>query len=274
MGAIFAYIKLCRMLARTVCLCGFLFLASCLRAQETDTIGAGHTPLQTANLRPGLRQYLIYMQDTGNKQTLLFWYWMRRTERLTSHGESSFLITQRWMGQDSGMYREVCSLNKASDFSPIYHMESKRGKVFAYNWGDHRITGADTVRNNAAKDFSLDFSAPNLNWNLDIETFEMLPLAEGRAFAINFYDAGLDPPQYVVYKVRGSEVIQTLAGQRVDCWKLITEGQTKDMHYSETYWISKADHEFLKEEDQYGSTFRLKILMPETTPAPLGRQAT
>lgn len=240
-------------------------------AQSVDTIGAGHTALSTGNLRLGLHQYFIYMGDTAQKETLVFWYWLRNIGRETVNGEPAFRITQHWLGQDTAMYREVYSLNKVSDFSPVYHEEIKRGKIFAYNWGATKITGADSVWGNTAKDFSLAFSAPNLNWNLDVETFEMLPLAAGKAFAINFYDAGLDPPQYVVYKVTGSEVIQTLGGTRVDCWKLVSEGQAKTMHYSETYWISKKDHEFLKEEDHYGSGFRLKILMPEATPDPLGQ---
>jgi hypothetical protein len=238
-------------------------------AQKVDTIGAGHTRLSTDNLRPGLHQYFIYMGDTAQKRTLMFWYWLRDISKETVKGEPIIRITQHWLGQDTVSYREVNSLNKASDFSPIYHEEIKQGKTYAYNWGDTKITGADSVWGNTAKDFSLAFSAPNYNWNLDVETFEMLPLAAGRAFAINFYDAGLDPPQYVVYTVAGSEVIQTLGGSRVDCWKLVTQGQVKTMHYSETYWISKKDHEFLKEEDRYGSGFRLKILMPEATPDPL-----
>lgn len=234
-------------------------------SQHVDTIGPGHMALSTVHLRTGQRQYFIYMQDTTRStKTLVFWYWLRRIDRESHY----FHISQRWFGQDTAMYREVTSLNSTTDFAPLYHEEIKRGKVYAYNWSPTQVWGADTVRDNAAKDFTLAFSQPNLNWNLDIETFEMLPLDEGKTFAINFYDAGLDPPQYVVYKVSGSEVIQTLGGTHVDCWKLTTDGQHKDIHYTETYWISKKDHEFLKEEDHYGSGFRLKILMPAAAPAP------
>jgi hypothetical protein len=247
----------------------FLLLSLGASAQTVDTIGWGHAALNTAYLRPGLHQYFIYMGDTATRKTLMFWYWIRQIDKVDVNGQPSFRIAQHWIGQDTNMYREVYSLNKAADFSPIYHEEIKRGKAYAYNWGDKKITGADSVWGNAAKDFSLDFTRPNLNWNLDIETFEMLPLGAGKAFAINFYDAGLDPPQYVVYRVSGSEVIQTLNGARVDCWKLMTEEDARNMHFTETYWISKQDHEFLKEEDRYGSGFRLKLLMPETTPDPM-----
>jgi hypothetical protein len=247
-----------------------LLLAVCLsipgRAQTIDTIGPGHTPLVTSNLQQGLHQYMIYMQDPAATKTLTFWYWLRRIDKMEVNGVPSFVISQHWYGADTAFYREVYSRNKASDFSPEYHMEAKRGKVFAYNWGDTRISGADTVTDNAAKNFGLDFARPNMNWNLDIETFEMLPLASGKTFAINFYDAGLDPPQYVLYKVSGSEVLETLDGQRVDCWTLVTEGAYNGARYNETYWISKDRHLFLKEEDHYGRAFRLKILMPQASP--------
>jgi len=106
----------------------------------------------------------------------------------------------------------------------------------------------------------------NLNWNLDIETFEMLPLAAGKSFLINFYDAGLDPPQYVRYTVTGSEKL-ALGAAEVDCWVLATEGKDpRGAAYTETYWISKKDHEFLKEVDRFNGTIRYKIRMPALTP--------
>jgi hypothetical protein len=76
------------------------------------------------------------------------------------------------------------------DFSPVYHTETIGGKVGAYNWDADKIKGADTVALNTKKDFALNFTEPNFNWNQDIETFEMMPLAAGKTFAINFYDAG------------------------------------------------------------------------------------
>jgi hypothetical protein len=149
------------------------------------------------------------------------------------------------------MYITVYSINKFADFAPVYHSENARNKLSAYNWGANKITGADTVTKNSKANFSRDFKDPNFNWNLDIETFEMLPLAAGKTFAINFYDAGLDPPAYINYKVVGSEVVATLNNEKVDCWKLFTEGNNNGSHYSEIYWISKKGHEFLKEEDTF-----------------------
>lgn len=228
---------------------------------QIDTIKlAGHR-LKTANLKPGLRQYLVYYQTPANTKTLRFWYWLRDIKKEVYHGEDVFVITQHWYGSDSSAYRYVYSLNRMSDFSPIYHREDVRGKVTAYNWNEKHITGADSVAQNTQNSFSLDFSFPNLNWNLDIETFEMLPLAAGKTFAINFYDAGLTPPAYVLYKVIGNEVIKTVDQRDVDCWKLQTTETSKGIVYVETYWISKKNHEFLKEEDAFNGMYRYKVKM-------------
>ncbi|HLZ89887.1 MAG TPA: hypothetical protein VKQ52_21685, partial [Puia sp.] len=227
----------------------------------------GKGGLITGNLRPGVRQYLVTYQDPGKDRQLRFWYWVREITTGRQNGQPVFFINQRWYGSDTGAYRTVYSVNDAGSFAPVYHRELVRGKLNAYNWQRDGIAGADSVEGNARNGFSLAFSEPNLNWNLDIETFEMLPLAAGKSFLINFYDAGLDPPQYVRYTVRGSERLALQEGGQVDCWVLVTEGKDpKGATYTETYWISKKGHEFLKEVDHYNGTIRYKILMPAATP--------
>jgi hypothetical protein len=239
-----------------------LCLAFTLQAfAQTDTIRFKDKRLLTSALKPGLRQYLIYFQTVKEQKSLRFWYWLRDIKIADRNGEKVFNITQHWFGSDTNSYRAVYSVNRVVDFAPLFHSETIKGITRAYNWAPEKITGADTVAKNAQKGFALNFTSPNFNWNLDIETFEMLPLAAGKAFAINFYDAGLSPPEYVVYKVIGSEVLTTLNNEQADCWKLFTEGDSGGKHYSETYWISKKGHEFLKEEDAYPGGFRYKLRM-------------
>ena len=240
---------------------------------QVDTIRLKDQRLNTSVLKPGLNQYLVYFQDPKKKTTLRFSLWLRNIRLQDMDGEKVFTITQHWFGSDSTTYRYIYSINRASDFAPVYHSETIGSKTKAYNWSADKITGADSVVQNLQKSFSLDFKLPNFNWNLDIETFEMLPLAEGKTFAINFYDAGLDPPAYVNYKVIGSEVIQTMSNEKADCWKLATEGDYKGNHYSETYWISKKTHEFLKEEDSFNGMYRYKIKMPASAPDIMDRMA-
>ena len=238
---------------------------------QTDTIRLQDKRLNTSYLKPALNQYLVYFQNPKNKHILRFWFWLRNISVENRDGKKVFAITQHWYGSDSAIYRYIYSLNNAADFAPIYHSETINNKTKAYNWSSAKITGTDSVAQNLQKGFSLDFKLPNFNWNLDIETFEMLPLAAGKTFVINFYDAGLDPPAYVDYKVIGNEVITTLNNDKIDCWKLFTEGDNKGNHYSETYWISKKEHEFLKEEDSFNGMYRYKIKMSSAAPDLLTR---
>ena len=233
---------------------------------QTDTIRLQDKRLNTSALKPGLNQYLVYFQNPKTPKSLRFWFWLRDIKLEQRKGEKVFTVTQHWYSTDSATYRSIYSVNRASDFAPVYHAETIGTKTKAYNWGPDKITGADTVAQNLQKAFSLDFKLPNFNWNLDIETFEMLPLAEGKNFIINFYDAGLSPPEWVSYKVTGSETITLLNNEKVDCWKLFTEGDSQGTHYSETYWISKKNHEFLKEEDFFNNMYRYKIKMPSAAP--------
>jgi len=238
----------------------FCLISSLTRAQ-TDTICLKDKRLLTFVLKPGLKQYLVYFQYTKDPKNLRFWYWLRDIRIEDRDGEKVFTTTQHWYGSDTISYRICYSVNKKDDFAPLFHSETIKGITKAYNWSATKMTGADTIAKNAQKAFALDFKAPNFNWNLDIETFEMLPLAANKAFAINFYDAGLTPPEYIVYKVIGSEVLTTLNNEKVDCWKLFTEGDANGDHYTETYWISKKEHEFLKEEDAFKGGYRYKVKM-------------
>jgi hypothetical protein len=230
---------------------------------QTDTITAGNHKLLTAQLKPGLRQYLVYFQAPTQPKLLKLSLWLRNISIEKLHGEDVFVTTQHWYSPDTAGYRTFRSINKKADFAPLFHAEKAGGKTKAYNWTATKITGADTVANNAANSFSLNFDRANLNWNLDIETFEMLPLAEHKRFAIYFYDAGLTPPAYVIYKVIGSETVSLNNNINIDCWKLFTEGKIPNGgSYTETYWISKKNHELLKEEDFYNGMYRYKIKQP------------
>jgi hypothetical protein len=240
---------------------------------QPDTVRLNDRRLITSALKPGLKQYLVYFQNPKKTRTLNFSFWTRNIQLEERNGEKVYAITQHWYGSDTAGYgyRYIYSLNKANDFAPLYHAESINNKTKAYNWYADKITGADSVAQNLQKGFSLDFKTANFNWNLDIETFEMLPLAAGKTFVINFYDAGLSPPEYVNYKVIGDEKITTLDNEKVDCWKLFTDGDYKGDHYSETYWISKKGHEFLKEEDSFNGGYRYKIKMLGSAPDLLQR---
>ncbi len=242
-----------------------LFNVQFVRAQKVDTITPGKS-LLVKQLKPGLKQYMVYFQMPARSKSMNVSLWVRNVESITSGGQSVYRTTQHWYGADTNQYRHIISINNASDFSPVYHEETVGSKTKAYNWSAKKVTGTDTLNANLAKDFNVDLTFPVFNWNLDIETFEMLPLAAGKVFAIPFYDAGTVPPAYVIYKVAGSEVLSLFGNEKVDCWKLVQEGDYRGNKFTQTFWISKKTHEFLKEEDVFNGGYRYKVKLPGNAP--------
>ncbi len=257
---------------------GLLFSFLCMLtspvfAQKIDTINFDKNKLNTAALKPGLKQYLVYFQMAKQPKNLIFSLWLRDIKKEKRNGEEVFTISQHWYASDSAMYRKVYSVNNAKTFAPIYHAEQLGAHLGAFNWNAKQIKGADTVAQNTKKDFKLDFAIPAFNWNLDIETFEMLPLAEGKTFAINFYDAGSKAPKYVLYKVEGSEVLTTSDLQKVDCWILLNESENNGNKFAQRFWVSKKNKELLKEEDTFKGGYRYKVKLNGGAPNLLPRFA-
>jgi hypothetical protein len=233
---------------------------------KADTVYPGSRHLNTGFLKPGINQYLVFHQRPQSNKMLQFQYWMRDISIEKKDGVEVFVIRERWYGADSNEYRTFLSFNGVKDFTPLYHAAAGNGKMAAYNWSATCIKGADTVNGNIRKDFYMAFDHPNFNWHLDIEIFEMLPLAIGKTFVISLYDAGLAPPAFVTYKVTGSETLRMLDNKQVACWKLTTSGSYNNRTYTQTFWISKKEHELLKEVDAFDGGFRYKIKLPELTP--------
>lgn len=235
-------------------------------AQKIDTIRLSDKRLNTAALKPGMRQYLVYFQMPKSPKQLRLSLWVRNTAIINHNGEQVFATSQHWYTGDTTGYRTAYSLNRVSDFAPVYHSETVNGKNKSFNWSAQQVVSADTVAANTLKGFTASPAEPYFNWNLDIETFEMLPLAAGKQFAINFYDAVSNTPEYALYKVAGSEIVGTLNQEKVDCWKLVTENDYKGTHATQTFWISKKGHEFIKEEDSFNGMYRYKVKLPAAAP--------
>src|ERR1700743_3870062 len=114
-------------------------------AQSADTIRPGKGHLQARLLKSGLRQYLVCYEDPKKNRSLGFWYWLRDIRQEERNGKPVIVIAQRWYGSDTLSYQDVYSINDATDFAPVYHRETARGKIGAYDWKATGITGADTV---------------------------------------------------------------------------------------------------------------------------------
>lgn len=233
---------------------------------RADTIDFKSNKLRTKQLKTGLKQYLVYWQHPGKSKELKLSLWTREVQIDHQAAEKRFRISQKWYANDTASYRSVYSLNRAADFAPVYHSETIGNSRKAFNWYPDRVKGADSIPDNKQKSFLLELDQPCFNWNLDIETFEMLPLAAGKKFVLLFYDAGLGKPKNVTYEVSGDEVLTTMDNRKVDCWKLSTGGKEGQVSYTQVFWISKEGHEFLMEEDTFNGMFRYKVKIPGYSP--------
>jgi hypothetical protein len=114
----------------------------------------------------------------------------------------------------------------------------------------------DTADN---KGFTISLQQPTFNWELDMETFSMLPFAKGKTFAINFYHPGSTVgPKFYRYTVEGEEKLESMQGKKIDCWKLTC--YYDGANYS-TWWIDKHTCTVVKMKERYNGRFRYKLLL-------------
>ncbi|MFC5269858.1 hypothetical protein [Adhaeribacter terreus] len=232
-----------------------LFLAGQALA-ETDTIRVANQQLQTRYLKPVSRQYLVYRQRTpgSSKKQLSVW------ERNVDVKNNQVQISQKWFGADT-ITRQLFSVCDSKDLRPVYHyVKNFRNEVEAYTFNGRQTIGTDSVSKNLKKDFRNEWKEPAFNWELDMETFALLPLKKDKKFVIPFYHPGSSTgPAYYLYEVAGEEKIRIGNEKLHDCWLL--KINYSDENYA-TFWIDKKEKEVLKMEEFFNGWYRYKIKLP------------
>ena len=238
-------------------LLSLLFSFSILAVQaQTDTIRVNDNRLLMKNIKPVSRQYLVYRQhgNNGSKKQISVW------ERNVEIKNNQLIIDQKWYGGDT-ITRQLHSVCELQNFRPLFHYSKNfRSGVEAYNISGSKTLGADSVANNLRKDFSNNWKALFFNWELDMETFAVLPFKTGKKFVIPFYHPGSSTgPAYYQYEVIGEEKLALGTDKPKDCWQL-------KINYSEKnyaiFWIDKKAREVLKMEELYNGWYRYKIKLP------------
>ncbi|MFD2247077.1 hypothetical protein [Pontibacter ruber] len=232
-----------------------LFLFTAAYAQ-VDTVRITAKDLKVKQLRPGTRQYLVTVQTPANPKVLRQSLWNRNVSFENFQGKERLVIRQNWIGADTLSNRTIFSVCE-KDFTPIYQTSTSARGVAAFNFYTDKITGSDTTKANAFKNFIMASPAPAFDWELDMETFESLPLKANTVYLINFYHPGSKTsPQYYRYKVIGSEKLETINNTKTDCWLLKID--YSNTNYA-TFWISKRSQEVLKMEEVFDGVKRNKI---------------
>ncbi len=217
--------------------------------------------LTAADYATGTRQYLVYRinTDTGKAEDLSLWN--RKTEIILKDGSQFIEVTQDWKSVNENRIRKLRSVNRLKDFSPITHYveDVADSSISAYSFLQTRIDGAANVANNSRNGFSMESLPQTLNWELDMETFPMLPLAAGKSFDIHFYHPGSrQEPQAYTYTVIGEETLHDMAGHPIESWLLsITYGEQG----KGTFWIAKDNKRVIKTEEKFGNFVRYKVLL-------------
>ena len=213
-----------------------------------DTIRVGHQFKAFAQLEMGTTKDLIYTEVQGNAVSLTLK--TRTTEMVEINGRKLVKITHAWQSpgtEHSGNFVYWC---EPGTLKPLQHIRTtqKLGKE-GFLFKEGRITALDSVKNNAVKALDLDLSEPTFNWEVDLETYSLLPMKNGYHAVMNFYHpGGSTPPAFYHLKVTGSEKLILPNGKPMDCWILFTDyGGTQPTQF----WYTKKEQNFVKMEGTY-----------------------
>src|SRR6202012_1323690 len=145
----------------------------------------------------------------------------------TKEGHPAMHIWQRWDEVDvkpgGAQSLEQESWFEPQTFRPLSHVRLRTAAdkvaVKGNRFQPDKCIGWAGLPDNLAGDFSLSTAEPAYNFEYDMELLQVLPLAEGYAANIVFYDAGIDQKaDHYVLKVAARARLQGWDGKPVDCW--------------------------------------------------------
>lgn len=225
---------------------------------QVDTITINTKNLKIEKIQPKTNTFLVYIEKPDGTM-LDIAIWERKISFSTLNDEKVIVIDQQWKNQEKLKTRTIKSIVNSKNFQPIYqYSKNGKGAIEAYSFLKNTIVGTDSIQNNTKKGFSINNTSKTLNWELDLETYQMLPYKLGTAFKINFYHLGSKnmQPDFYTYSVVGEEKIKVANENRVSCWILKIDHNEKS---SATYWIDKKTGETIKMLEIFGAIKRYKI---------------
>jgi len=241
----------------------FHLLYICSALAQVDTVSFDNGLLRMKQLPFGKNYYLVYNQAGKEGAKYNFNLWERNLKKEEVSGVSRLVLDWTWQFSDSAKVITKNIIVNVGNFVPISEKvhynpgfgkgESKRQSIIFKE--QEVVSSNDTLEHNTRK-IQQPIAKMPLNWELDMETFSMLPLSKGKKFAINFYHPGGAPPAYHTYEVAGEEKLK-INGKTVDCWLLKYE-YNAGKGYS-IWWLDKDSHLVLKMEEKFGEMYRYKI---------------
>jgi hypothetical protein len=223
-----------------------------LSAQSIDTIRVGDKFRMINQLEIGTTRDIIYMELDGAVRSVSLK--TKTTERVKVNGIDYLAFTHQWATgnpETSGDFYYLC---EPETLKPIQHIRNtKRNGKEAFSFQGMKIVGLDSAKDNAKKDFKIELTEPTFNWEIDLETYSLLPMKDGYEAVMNFYHPGGSAPNFYNLKIIGSEKLVLPNGTEMDCWILFTDyGGTQPTRF----WYTKVNQNFVKMEGEYN---KLKI---------------
>lgn len=227
----------------------FVITISVAHAQNADTIRVGDKFERFDLLEEGTTRYIIYSQFKG--ATRMGGLMVSSVKKTINEGQNYLAIEHYFYGADKKSSGNFYSLVKPKTFRPVIHIRNSdaKGKE-AYRFTEKALIALDTVKNNAEEGYHLDLQEPIFNFELDLETFSMLPLEEGYKAIIQFYHPGgtfIGPAWYEI-KVEGSEKLIMPGNKYIDTWVLYMDYNGAQ---PTRFWYTKGDQKFIKMEGNY-----------------------
>ncbi len=238
-----------------------LFVVASLNSfgQQIDTIRVGHQFKNFNQLSIGSMKYMIYAEREAIQRPSVLMN--VKTERIEHKGKQYIAITHVWNGFEKKFNGKFYSLVEPKTFKPVIHIRETEAKgKEAYKFSDKALTALDTVSNNAEAGYKLELTEPIFNFEIDLETFSLLPLKKDYKAVLQFFHPGstFGGPDWYEIEVIGSEEITLPGGEKLDTWVLF-------MDYNGTqptkFWYTKKGHEFIKMEGDYNGTKVRKVRM-------------
>lgn len=200
-------------------------------------------------LKAGTRYYLRYM--IGKDGTATPADLQKKEVRFDEKdGKRRLHIVQDWVSPAGSLHMDSWFEDKT--FRPLTHQRdrTKDGVVTreGFQFLNDKVIGIADQADNSRKDFSIAAPVPTYNFETDLETLQVLPLAKGAEFRIVFYHPGGGPPAPYIFKVAGEETLQ-VAGASIPSWIVTTDYNAPDRPLGR-FWIAQDSQVVVRVEQQ------------------------
>jgi len=225
---------------------------------QVDSISVGRNNLRLSKMQPGKVSYSVWFQDVTSKAVSQISIWNREVFFSHLNGAEVIVVRQMRYYPDQSRNKFVYTISDRKTLKTIYDFMTRGGSIEAFNFSDKGITGADSVKNNSKKDFSLSFDDFPFCFEMDLEILSLLPITRvGQKFAVNFYHPGGEiPPKYYPVEVLGKETLKTIDKKSVECWKIRLRYDEDSFDDS---WITVQSHELLRLEGHFDNMIFNKV---------------